>query len=81
VGAAEALGGSIRNRLNDTLRILAQFTVPEAQDGPAFLPQEGVAAEVASAVHVLAAVEFDDQPRVTAGEVGPIGSWRVNLGR
>jgi len=76
VGAAEALGGSIRYRLKHTLGIFVQLVVPYAKDGPAFLPKRLVPRLVAQRVGKLTAVEFNNQPGLSAGEVRDVGSDR-----
>ena len=76
MGAAEALGGSIRYRLKHTLGIFVQLVVPYAKDGPAFLPKRLVPRLVAQRVGMLTAVEFNNQPGLSAGEVRDVGSDR-----
>jgi len=76
VGAAEALGGSIRYRLKHTLGIFVQLVVPYAKNGPAFLPKRLVPRLVAQRVGMLTAVEFNNQPGLSAGEVRDVGSDR-----
>ena len=73
MGAAEALGGSIHDRLKDALGVLVQFVVPDAKDRPAFLGEEGVAALVMPGFGMLTAVQLDDELRLPAGEVGEVG--------
>jgi hypothetical protein len=84
VGAAEALGGSLQDRLGDSVGIGADVAVPEADDGPSRRLEKARAHVVAARADMLAAVYLDDQLRASAGEVGNIwadGSWRVNFGR
>ena len=42
MGAAEALGGSISNELEDAVRIFVEFVVPDAKDDPAFISEIAV---------------------------------------
>ncbi len=76
MGAAEALGGSIHNRLEDTIGIVDQFIVPDAHDTPTFLLKEAVTALIARGLRVLASVQFNDQSCLSAGEVGGIRTDR-----
>ena len=72
MGAAEALGGPEQNSFDDAIGILGNFAVPEADDGPAFLLEEKGAGFVGRRVDMLAPIDFDDQPRLPAGEVGDV---------
>jgi hypothetical protein len=46
VGAAEALGGSIRDRLKYPVGVFVQLVVPNADDGPALCPEKSVASPI-----------------------------------
>ena len=46
VGAAEALGGSIHDRLKYPLGVIVQLVVPNADDGPAFRPEKSVTSPI-----------------------------------
>jgi len=72
VGAAEALGGSIRDRPKYSLGVLVQLVVPEAQNGPAFLLKKCISKAVPARFGMLAAVEFKNQLCLPAGEVGKV---------
>ena len=76
MGAAEALGGSIHDRLEYTLRVAIQLVVPDTQDCPAFAPEEFVATPVGLGLGMLAAVQLDDQLGLPACEIGIIRSDR-----
>jgi len=76
VGAAEALGGLLRDCPEYTLRIFVQLIVPNAQDRPGFLLKKCVPPPVAFRLSVLSSVQLDDQLRLPAREVGEIGSDR-----
>ena len=76
MGAAEALGGSTHNRLKPTLGVLIELMVPDAQNRPTFLLEEGVAPRVSRTFRVLAAIELDDQPRLPARKVRKIWTDR-----
>jgi len=67
---AEALGGLQQYRLSDAFGILVHFVVPEADHGPSILREELRALLVIGGVYMLAAIDFDDQLRLTAGEIG-----------
>ena len=69
VGAAEALGGFEEDGLGHTVGILVHFAVPEADDGPSFLLEETGPGFVGRRVDMLAPIDFDDQPRLPAGEI------------
>jgi len=56
VGAAEALGGSLNDRVEHTLGIGVQLAVPYPQNGPSLVRKKAIAANIAIAIHVLAAV-------------------------
>jgi len=75
-GAAEALGGSIHNRLKYTLGVFVQLVVPDTDDRPTFPAQELVTPPIMIRFGMLAAVELDDQLRLAAREVGEIGADR-----
>jgi hypothetical protein len=72
VGAAEALGGLLQDRLGDAVRIVIHLAVPDADDRPAFPFEVFRAIRIVLIVDVLAAVDFDDQPRLPAGKIGDI---------
>ncbi len=74
MGAAEALGGSVENCSQRTIRTFDKLIVPETKNRPAFLSQIFVALPVIIGVRVLAAIEFDDELRLPAGEVRDIGA-------
>jgi hypothetical protein len=78
VGAAEALGGSLHDRFQHAFGVLIQFVVPDPEDGPSFLREERITLPIVIGVGVLAAIEFDDELRLPAGEVCVIGAdWEL----
>lgn len=76
MGAAEALGGSGKDRFRRADRIVANVAVPHAQHGPAFTTQEVITSPVAPRPGVLTTVDLDHQPCLPAGEIGDIWSDR-----
>ena len=80
MGPAEALGGPIHDGFEHPLRIVLELVVPDAQHPPAFLLEESVALAVTQGVGMLATIEFDNQPRLPAGEVGEVGADRELTG-
>ena len=84
MGAAEALGGFAEDGFGDTVGIFVHFAVPEADHGPALCFEGAGADSIIGRINMLAAIDFDDQPRLPAGEIGGVRlivSCRVNLGR
>jgi hypothetical protein len=75
VGAAEALGGSMHDSLEDAIGIFVELIVPDAEDRPAFLRKERVAPLVVLRLCMLASVELDDQLGLSAGEVGEVWAY------
>jgi len=80
VGAAEALGGSLKDGVEHTLRIGVQLGVPHPQNGPSLVHKKAIAANIAIAIRVLAAVKFDNQSSLPAGEVDSVRSDRQLAG-
>ena len=76
MGAAEALGGSIHDRLKHTLGILIEIVVPDTQDRPALFLEEAVTPLISLRFRMLAAVKFDDQPRLPARKIGEVRTDR-----
>jgi len=74
VGAAEALGGSLKDGVEHTLGIGVQLGVPHPQNRPSFACQKSVASNVTRAIRMMATVQLDDEPRLAAGEIGDIGA-------
>ena len=78
MGAAEALGGSIRDRLKNAFGIAVEFVVPDPNDDPTFLSKELVAPPVPLGLGMLTATQLNDQPRSPAGEVRIKGAhWQL----
>ena len=69
MGAAEALGGSIHDRLKYPIRVLVQLAVPDAKNRPTLLFEEAVALLIMLRSSMLAAIHLDDQLCLSAGEV------------
>jgi hypothetical protein len=76
VGAAEALGGALRNRAEDALGILIEFDVPDAQDRPAFLREIRIAALIPLGFGMLAAVQFNHELCLAARKIGKVRTDR-----
>ena len=76
MGAAEALGGLEQDRLRDAFGILVHLAVPEADNRPAFLCEETRAVLVVRRFDMLAAIDLDNQSRLSASEIGSIGVER-----
>ncbi len=72
MGAAEALGGPLQDRLGYAFGVGADFAVPKADDGPAFSLQVARARFVAQSVDVLTAVNLHDELGLAAGQVGDV---------
>jgi len=56
VGAAEALGGSSHDRLKDALGVFIELIVPDVEDGPTFVFEEAIAADIVRTFCMLPAV-------------------------
>jgi hypothetical protein len=69
VGAAEALGGSQQDRLDNAFRIGADIRIPEADDCPTGSLEIACPTQVRFGLRVLPAVQLDDQPRLPACEI------------
>lgn len=70
MGAAEALGGAIKDELRGSIRIAQDIAVPKTHDVPTVSPQICRAPFVGGRLtRVMAAVELDRQPRAPAGEI------------
>lgn len=73
MGAAEALGGRGKDRLRGALRIGQHRVVPETQHAPSVgFERSRSFPVIGNRVEMLAAVQLDDQPRVTTGKIGDI---------
>jgi hypothetical protein len=55
---------------------LQNIVVPEAENTPPALSEEGVSAIVLTGFRMLAAIAFDDELRFNAGEIDDIGRDR-----
>ncbi len=73
MGAAEAVGGSTHDGLKDTLRIGFQLIVPDPDDRPTLRSKKLIAPLIALRLEMLTAVQFNDQLRLPACEVGVVG--------
>ena len=80
MGTAEALGGPLNNQIEHIIRIGIQRGVPNPQNRPALVREESIAPNIALAIHMRAPVQLNDQPRLTAGEIGDVGSDRQLTG-
>ena len=80
MGAAEALGGSLKDGVEHTLGIGVQLGVPHPQNRPPFVRKKAIAPNIAIAIRVLAAVKFDHQSSLPAGEVDSVRSDRQLAG-
>ena len=69
MGAAEALGGPLHDRIEHTVGIIVQLSIPNPQNSPSLVRQEGVAPNIALAIHVLAAVQLNNEFGLPAGEI------------
>ena len=76
MGAAEALGGSTHDRLKNTLDVLVELIIPDAEDCPSLLLKEAVAGLISHRPGMLAAVEFDNQSGLPAGEIRKVWTDR-----
>jgi hypothetical protein len=78
VGAAEALGGSVDDGLENAVWIVIERVVPDAHHRPAFLLKEAVAPSVAQRFSMLAAIELDNQPGLATCEIGKVrADWKL----
>jgi len=74
VGAAEALGGFRQNVLGGALSVGQHVRVPQTEDSPALTFQICCAALIGRRLlNMLAAVEFDPEPGLTASEIDDEG--------
>ena len=80
MGAAEALGGPLKVGVEHTLGIGVQLGVPHPQNRPSFVRKKAIAPNIAIAIRVLAAVKFDHQSSLPAGEVDSVRSDRQLAG-
>ena len=76
MGAAEALGGSLHDRVEYTFRIRIQLRIPHPQNRPPLARQKSIAPSIALAVRMLAAVELHHESGLPAGEIDDIWSDR-----
>ena len=72
MGSAEALGGLEQHRLCHTVWIFIHLAVPESDYGPTLRRKEAGAMLVILATDMLAAVDFNNKLRLSAGKVGCI---------
>jgi hypothetical protein len=80
VGAAAALGGSIRDQSEHAVRAPVEFIVPDAQDRPAFAFQVIVSDAVRLRFRMLSAIELNDQLRLAACEIRSVRADRQLAG-
>jgi hypothetical protein len=85
VGAAEALGGCLKNALRGAVRVGQHFAVPEAHNHPALRAQELCSVVVIGLrIEMLAAVELNREFCLATDEVDDERTsinWRVKAGR
>ena len=74
MGPAEALGGPEQDGFCDPRRIGVHVAVPEADDRPAFAFEVGELVRVSGIPGMLSAIDLDNQPGFTTGEVGDGGA-------
>ena len=78
MGAAEALGGALHDRVEHAVRVLVQLVVPHPQNRPTLACKESIPPNVPLALGMLTAIQFNNQPRLPAREVGNIRSdWQL----
>jgi hypothetical protein len=61
------------NGLQDALRVLEDFVIPESQNAPALLLQKGVAHDVSAVAEMLAAIALHCDTLFEACEVENVG--------
>ena len=76
MGAAEALGGASQDCFCYSLWVASDIAVPYAKNAPALSLQPFIANAIAVRVSVLASVNFDDQLRLAACEIGNVWADR-----
>jgi hypothetical protein len=63
--------------LENALRIREHVVVPRPQDAPSMGGEEGISPFVSARLGMLAAIDFDDQPRLDGSEVDYVGQDRM----
>ena len=80
MGAAEALGGSIHDRLNYARRVFIELVVPNTKNSATLMRQDCVPTAVSFGNRMVTPVEFDDQSRLAACKVDDIWADRKLAG-
>ena len=80
MGAAEALGGLLKDCLSDAVGDGMHVAVPEAEDGPALCFEERATASVMDGVGMLRAIQLHHQPGLPAREIGFVRADRQLAG-
>jgi hypothetical protein len=60
VGAAEALGGALHDKVEHTLGICIQLRIPHAHNRPSLVRKKRIPPSIVLALRMLATVQLDD---------------------
>gem|GEM_PF-6143093 len=82
MGAAEALGGGLEEKLGRSVRVGQHFAIPQTHNHPTAFAEEGGAAIISDfSVEVLTTVEFDRQLCLATREVDDEGRFDQLAGK